>query len=87
MKPINEMTKDELFAYAKDNNLKIDMRKNVELLRHELGKTQPEVKPEAPKKAKPTHLKHPTTGFFWPWTKLLEERGDLIPCDEAGHEV
>jgi hypothetical protein len=90
-KPVSEMNKQELRDYAKQTfGVALDMRKPVEALQEQVGKLTPkgESKPDAPKvKAKATHLKNPVTGFWWPWHKLLAERGDLIPCDENGNVV
>lgn len=88
-KPISEMNKQELRDYAKQTfGVDLDMRKSVETLQEQVSKLKPKVrtdKVEVQSKPKPTHLKNPATGFFWPYHKLLEERGDLIPCDENGH--
>lgn len=88
-KPVSEMNKQELQDYAKGFGVVLDMRRPVEDLQKQVGKlTAKTAAPTLLEKAKPftaTHLKHPVTGLFWPWHKLLEERGDLIPCDENGH--
>lgn len=90
-KPIEEMNKDELRDFAlSEHNIKLEMRKSIETLRQEVlkagGKIENAVESSSGKIAS-THLKNRETGLFWPRTRLLEERGDLIPCDENGNEV
>jgi hypothetical protein len=88
-KPVSEMNKQELRDYAKGLGVALDMRKPVEVLQEQVSKiaekTAPTPKPELAKKPKATHLKNPVTGFWWPYHKLLADRGDLIPCDENGN--
>ena len=82
------MNKDELRAYAKKEfGITLDMRKSVEVLKEELGKIKP-VTLDKPAKPKPIgFLKNPATGLWWPHTLLLEQRGDLTPCDEDGNDI
>jgi hypothetical protein len=101
MNPLSEMNKGELKEYAKKEfNLTLDMRKSVEILRDEVQKHRDKYSNHGAfgiyadkslidysAKPKPTHLKNPATGFFWPHSRLLEERGDLVPCDENGNAV
>lgn len=86
-KPIDEMNKDELKTYAKDVfDIELDMRKSIDNLQSEVKslKKKDPVKVVIADVKKPTHLKNPDTGLYFPWTQLLEERGDLVPCDENG---
>lgn len=90
MADVSLMNKDELRDYAKQTfGVNLDMRKSVENLQDYVKKMKPKgaVEPDKPKVVKPQYLKNPATGFFWPWTKILEERGDLVPCDENGNDV
>jgi len=34
---------------------------------------------------KPEYLKHPKTGRVLPFTQILAERGDMMPCDADGN--
>lgn len=36
---------------------------------------------------KPRYLKHPANGRVLPWTQILAERGDMIPCDSEGNPL
>lgn len=83
------MNKEELRDYAKSTfGISLDMRKGIDKLQEEV-KT---MKPVAVKKAEPVvvnhkYLKNTKTGFWFPYTDLLNQRGDLVPCDEAGNEL
>jgi hypothetical protein len=77
-------TKDELAEHAKGIGIDLDMRKSLENLRKEVSeiKVQPELVPVAPESK--GFLLNKATGLWFPWSKPLADRGDLIPCDENG---
>lgn len=90
MVDVSLMNKDELRDYAKQTfGVNLDMRKSIDTLQDEVKRMRPKsaIVIDKPKDVQPRFLKNPATGFFWPWTKLLEERGDLVPCDENGNDV
>lgn len=86
---ITEMNKDELEVLAKSKGIDIDKRRKLEDLQKQLleatGKKPPASAPVEPVISK-THLKHPISGAVFGWTQYLQDRKDMIPCDENGVE-
>lgn len=83
-KDISDMNKDELDEYAKGIGIDLDMRKTLDNLKKEVAgaKVHPELISIAP--VSKGYLLNKSTGLWFPWTKMLEARGDLVPCDENG---
>lgn len=82
---IDLMNKEELREHAKTLGISLDMRKSIENLREDV-KAKPVIEKKE-KVVKAYFLLNEKTGFWFPWTKLLEDRGDLVPCDEDGNRI
>ena len=88
MADIELMNKDELREYAKKEfGVTLDMRKSIETLKEELSNVKPVTLTKAVKPKQVEYLKNPVTGLWWPYSALLEQRGDLTPCDENGNDL
>lgn len=92
MKPIEDMTKDELRDYALGEfGVELDMtKKRADLIVEvsKLKKPEPVAnKVEHAAKVKATHLKHPSNGRVFVATDHLLKRGDMLPCDAEGNLV
>ncbi|MBF0256026.1 MAG: hypothetical protein HQL47_06115 [Gammaproteobacteria bacterium] len=87
--PIEEMDKDELELFAKQQyGADVDKRKSLENLRDQVSKLaglglSNKAEPAAPT-GQPEWLKNPTNGRVFKATPLLLRRTDLLPCDESG---
>lgn len=95
IKPIEDMTKDELREFALgEHGVELDMTKKRADLIVEVSKLQKpepasaekEPDPVAEKK-KATHLKNPANGRVFVATEHLLKRGDMLPCDADGNLV
>lgn len=83
-KPIEQMNKDELEAYArKQFNFELDKRRRIDDLIEqvkglEVMKGKPKVEdPTAKKVRKPKMCRNIRTGVEWPWNPLYEGNADL----------
>ena len=86
---IEELTKDELAAYALDTfGEKLNKRERLEDLQKKVAAMKPktEIADEMPT-IKVDFLKHPVNGRVYNATPLLLRRGDMLPCDENGKTV
>jgi len=92
MKEIEEMTKDELEAYALEKfNVDLNKRKSLESLVAQVNElegndTAMTVSDELVV-LEPDYLRHPINNRVFPSTKFLLMRGDMIPCDKDGKTV
>jgi len=92
MPEIEEMTKDELCEYAKDQfNTDLNKRHSLDSLMAEVleleSKGSGATISDELVTITPDYLKHPTNGRVFVVTKGLLQRGDMIPCDKDGNSV
>jgi hypothetical protein len=84
MKPVEEMNKDELEVYAKEQfGVSIDKRRRLpdlvdQVKRYSKVKAKPaEVEPEPKRERLPKKVRHIKTGVVWSWNPLYKGNQDL----------
>jgi len=87
MPEINDMTKDELEAYAKEKfGVDIDKRQKIDALRKQVTalESDGEEKEEAEDRA-PAFLRNKMSGRVYAVTPQLLKYEEMEPCDEKGN--